>query len=173
MDRDRPVKQAWRQSREPTWPVDHVEICQTPISPKYAQTTSIPVGVRKPRVRFFSDRLPDVIRTSRLQCDQPCEFTVLGNDSGDRQTVSVFDQRITPLTGMISASSNCGGRCPIDPCRAPIFCSWGSGVAHSGLDSSTERIATCLDSEARRLAGLPSLVHASGPGDRGSLRLPG
>jgi len=105
MDPDRLVKQAWRQTREPDWPVDQVAIRQKPI-PLGQIPLSVGPNIKKNAIRFSSERGPMALQgATKVVPGQPCEFVVPTGEFGEPKFISVFDQRTMFLMGSFKVPS--------------------------------------------------------------------
>ena len=103
MGDERVAKRGWRQSHEPRWPVQHVEIVQTAAQPDFAEPLTPLRTTSDEAVRFQSDRQGTVVqgRTARYAW-QPVEFVVTPTESGDESTLTIFDQTTRSRLGFLN-----------------------------------------------------------------------
>lgn len=89
---DRVAKRVWRQSREPAWPVDHVEIQQTTASPDFTEQSSELVQPGSESGHFQPDR-QDIAAPGRYFRPTPTTEFVTTPAMEDQYLLSVFDHR--------------------------------------------------------------------------------
>ena len=103
LDADRPAKAAWHQSREPSWPVNHVEICQTTVQPEFVQQILPSGSSNREPPRFQSDRVEIASLGRHIRyAAQPVDFVMSSSDLEDQLMLSVFDQRSRSRLGFLT-----------------------------------------------------------------------
>lgn len=91
---DHAAKRAWRQSREPNWIVDHVEIQQVAAQPDFVQSHLPPGLPDRESIRFEPDRVEVTAHGNLSRIGgQAIEFVTYQTQFEDQQIMSIFDQR--------------------------------------------------------------------------------
>ena len=103
LEADRPAKIAWHQSREPSWPVNHVEIHQTTVQPEFVQQILPSGSSNREPLRFQSDRVEIASLGRHLRyAAQPVDFVMSPSDLEDQLMLTVFDQRSRSRLGSLT-----------------------------------------------------------------------
>lgn len=88
---DQVAKRIWRQSREPAWPVDHVEIQQTTASPDFTEQS--PEAQPGSESGHFQPDRQDIAAPGRYFRPTPATEFVTTPGTEDEYLLSVFDHR--------------------------------------------------------------------------------